>query len=68
MIRVYCKNNGVTKEFEGGLTLKEIYDGMGLDMPHGVIAAKVNNEILTLFITLLVIKLFSFQHCEVQIA
>ena len=43
MIRVYCKNNGVTKEFEGGLTLKEIYDGMGLDMPHGVIAAKVNN-------------------------
>ena len=43
MIRIYCKNNGVTKEFEGGLTLKEIYDGMGLDMPHGVIAAKVNN-------------------------
>lgn len=43
MIRIYCKNNGVTKEFESGLTLKEIYDGMELDMPHGVIAAKVNN-------------------------
>lgn len=43
MIRIYCKNNGVTKEFPGGLTLKEIYDGFGLDMPYGVVAAKVNN-------------------------
>lgn len=43
MIRIYCKNNGVTKEFESGLTLKEIYDRLSLDMPHGVIAAKVNN-------------------------
>ncbi|MBR5814320.1 MAG: nucleoside kinase [Bacteroidaceae bacterium] len=43
MVRIYCKNNGVTKEFESGLTLKEIYDGFGLNMPYGVIAAKVNN-------------------------
>ena len=43
MIRIYCKNNGVTKEFESGMTLKEIYDGLGLEMPYGVIAAKVNN-------------------------
>ena len=43
MIRIYCRNNGVTKEFESGLTLKEIYDRLSLDMPHGVIAAKVNN-------------------------
>ena len=43
MIRIYCKNNGITKEFESGLTLKEIYDGLGLDMPYGVVAAKVNN-------------------------
>lgn len=43
MIRIYCKNNGITKEFECGLTLKEIYDGLGLDMPYGVVAAKVNN-------------------------
>ena len=43
MIRIYCKNNGVTKEFESGLTLREIYDRMELDMPNGVIAAKVNN-------------------------
>ncbi len=43
MIRIYCKNNGVTKEFDSGLTLKEIYDGLGLEMPYGVIAARVNN-------------------------
>ncbi|MBR3906674.1 MAG: nucleoside kinase [Bacteroidaceae bacterium] len=43
MIRIYCKNNGVTKEFESGLTLKEIYDGFGMEMPYGVIAARVNN-------------------------
>ena len=43
MIRIYCRNNGITKEFESGLTLKEIYDRLSLDMPHGVIAAKVNN-------------------------
>lgn len=43
MIRIYCRNNGVTKEIESGLTLKEIYDRLSLDMPHGVIAAKVNN-------------------------
>lgn len=43
MIRIYCKNNGITKEFESGLTLKEIYDGLELDMPYGVVAAKVNN-------------------------
>ncbi len=30
-------------EFESGLSLKEIYDALSLDMPHGVIAAKVNN-------------------------
>ena len=43
MIRIYCRNNGITKEFESGLTLKEIYDRLSLDMPHGVVAAKVNN-------------------------
>ena len=43
MIRIYCRNNGTTKEFGCGLSLKEIYDGFGLDMPYGVIAARVNN-------------------------
>ena len=43
MIRVFCKNNGVTKEFHSGVSLCEVYDAMELDMPYGVIAARVNN-------------------------
>ena len=43
MIRIYCKNNGVTKEFEPGVSLVEIYNAFALNMPNGVIAAKVNN-------------------------
>ena len=43
MIRVFCKNNGVTREFHSGVTLREVYDVLELDMPYGVIAARVNN-------------------------
>ena len=43
MIRIFCKNNGVTKEFHSGVSLREVYDAMELDMPYGVIAARVNN-------------------------
>ncbi len=43
MIRIFCKNNGVTREFRSGVSLREIYDALELDMPYGVIAARVNN-------------------------
>ena len=43
MLRIYCRNNGETKEFPKGVTLKEIYDGFALEMPYGVLAARVNN-------------------------
>ncbi|MBR5456349.1 MAG: nucleoside kinase [Bacteroidaceae bacterium] len=43
MLHIYCINNGETRDFPRGVTLKEIYDGFGLDMPHGVLAARVNN-------------------------
>lgn len=43
MIQVYCRNNGITKEFQSGVSLKEVYDNFGLEMPYGVIAARVNN-------------------------
>lgn len=43
MLHIYCVNNGETRDFPKGVTLKEIYDGFGLDMPHGVLAARVNN-------------------------
>ena len=43
MIRIFCKNNGVTREFPSGVSLREIYDSFELDMPYGPIAARVNN-------------------------
>lgn len=43
MIQIYCRNNGKTKEFQAGVSLKEVYDSMELEMPYGVIAARVNN-------------------------
>ena len=43
MVRIFCKNNGVTREFHCGVSLREVYDAMELDMPYGVIAARVNN-------------------------
>ena len=44
MVHIYCLNNGVTKDFPIGTSLREIYDGLGLDMPYGPIAARVNNR------------------------
>lgn len=44
MIHIYCLNNGVTMDFPKGSSLLEIYEGLGLDMPYGPIAARVNNE------------------------
>ena len=41
-------NTGTTKEFPKGVSLREVYDGFGIDMPYGVIAAKVNNETASL--------------------
>ena len=43
MVRVFCKNNGVTREFQSGVSLREVYDTLKPDMPYGVIAARVNN-------------------------
>lgn len=43
MIQLYCLNNGVTRDFPIGSSLREIYDALGLEMPYGPIAARVNN-------------------------
>lgn len=43
MLQILCKNNGETRSFPKGVSLREIYDGFNLNMPYGVIAAKVNN-------------------------
>ena len=43
MLKIFCRNNGETKEFPMGVNLKEVFDGFGLDMLNGVMAARVNN-------------------------
>ena len=43
MLKIFCRNNGKTKEFPMGVNLKEVFDGFGLDMPNGLMAARVNN-------------------------
>ncbi len=43
MLHIFCRNNGETRDFPKGSSLKEIYDGFGLEMPYGAIAARVNN-------------------------
>ena len=43
MLKIFCRNNGETKEFPMGVNLKEVFDGFGLDMPNWLMAARVNN-------------------------
>ncbi len=45
MIRVYCINNGESKDFEPGITLQEVYDSFSLNMPYGAVSARVNNKV-----------------------
>lgn len=44
-IQIYCKNNQKTQAFEAGSSLYDIYKGFGLQMPYGVVSAKVNNRV-----------------------
>ena len=48
MLHVFCVNNGVTRDFPVGVSLLDVYNELGLEMPYGVIAARVNNEIVGL--------------------
>lgn len=43
MIQIRCKNNGVTKSFNEGVSLLEAFQAFELDFPFQVISAKVNN-------------------------
>jgi len=45
MIRIYCKNTQTYRDFKSGSTLLEIYRALGLQLPHEVVCAKVNNKI-----------------------
>lgn len=48
MLQIYCKNNNLTKDFNEGCSLLDIYDGFELQMPYGPISAKVNNSVESL--------------------
>ena len=43
MIQVYCINNGVTKEFNEGMTLLEMLPEFEFERPYPIVSAKVNN-------------------------
>ena len=45
MLQIYCKNINQTRSFPEGSNLLEIYKGFGLNMPYGVVSAKVNNKV-----------------------
>ncbi len=44
-IQIYCKNNQKTQTFAAGSSLYEIYKEFDLQMPYGVVSAKVNNRV-----------------------
>ncbi len=43
MIQVYCINNGITKEFNEGMTLLEMLPEFEFERPYPIVSAKVNN-------------------------
>lgn len=43
MISIYCRNNGVSKEFQEGITLQEALKDFEFDQPYRIVSAKVNN-------------------------
>ena len=43
MLQIYCRNNGITCQVEPGTSLLEASRMLDLDMPYGIISAKVNN-------------------------
>lgn len=45
MVEIYCKNNNISKKFTTGTSLLQIYEGLELKMPFGVVSAKVNNKV-----------------------
>lgn len=44
MLRICCKNNNIIKNIPIGSSLLDIYNDFNLNMPYGVVSAKVNNR------------------------
>ena len=43
MISIFCKNNGVTREFPEGTSLLEMLPAFEFDQPYPIVSARVNN-------------------------
>ena len=43
-LRIYCKNTKEYQNFDPGTSLLEIYDAMGVKLPHQLAGARVNNK------------------------
>ena len=48
MVRIFCKNNGESKNFESGATLLDIQKGFDIKLPYDIVAARVNNVVVGL--------------------
>ena len=44
MLHICCKNNNIIKNIPIGSSLLDIYNDFNLEMPYGVVSAKVNNR------------------------
>ncbi len=44
MLQICCKNNNIIKNIPIGSSLLDIYNDFNLEMPYGVVSAKVNNR------------------------
>lgn len=47
-IEIRCRNNGMVTHFDTGVTLSEIFFQMNPQMPFPPVAAKVNNEVVSM--------------------
>ena len=45
MVRIFCKNNGESKDFKSGVSLLDILKDFKLSMPYDIGAARVNNVV-----------------------
>ncbi len=48
MVRIFCRNNGESRQFPSGVSLIDIYNSMDFELEFGPVAARVNNEVVGL--------------------
>jgi uridine kinase len=45
LLRIHCKNNKISQNFELGTTILEVYDKIKPEMPRRPLCALVNNKV-----------------------